>query len=50
MFAEFLIVYCAKMEMDVFNEMKDFVVHGVPDSTAEIYADNFGLKFEKISN
>lgn len=36
-----------KMETDIFNEMKDFVIHGKPDSTAEIYADNFGLKFEK---
>jgi len=36
-----------KMERDIFNEMKDFVIHGKPDSEAEIYADNNGLKFEK---
>ncbi len=37
------------IERDAFNEMKDFVIHGIPDSTAEIYADNNGLKFEKYS-
>ena len=35
------------LERDVFNEMKDFIIHGKPDSAAEIYADNNGLKFEK---
>lgn len=36
-----------KIERDVFNEMKDFVIHGKSDSEAEIYADKFGLEFEK---
>lgn len=38
-----------EMDSNIFNECKGFVIHGVRDSQAEIYADTYGFKFQEYN-